>query len=251
MITICLTYFKSLTLANFVAALYSVRQQDFSNVKEVLIFDNDTSTRPADIFRVVDELDFYVPVKLYQFTHGDSMKTHSYSTNQAIKRVKTPWILFTRADYILEFDALEKMQALIPFEDWRGFVTARFRHLHVDISECNRSNWRAGGPNRFRSMPGNDEYYSKIDSGVWLTRKNVFDSVGGLDETLTAWGHAQTHFQYKLYKAGVEFREVPEVLFYHPAHGGERDIDIAHEQLRDLGVDIKEMWSRYEGPSPY
>ena len=42
MITICLTYFKSLTLANLDAALHSVRQQDLTNVTEIVIVDNDT-----------------------------------------------------------------------------------------------------------------------------------------------------------------------------------------------------------------
>jgi GT2 family glycosyltransferase len=79
----------------------------------------------------------------------------------------------------------------------------------------------------------------------------AFKQVGGLCEELTAWGHAQTHFQWKLHQAGVEFVRVPQVLFYHPHHGGERDIEVAHEQLKQQGLEIRDLWARYEGVNPY
>lgn len=82
-------------------------------------------------------------------------------------------------------------------------------------------------------------------------RKSAWKAVGGMNESLTAWGHAQTDFQYRLWKSGVEFVRIPEVLFWHPAHGGEKDIDLAHRQLAASGGDLKMMWTRYEGTSPY
>jgi GT2 family glycosyltransferase len=95
------------------------------------------------------------------------------------------------------------------------------------------------------------ETYTVIDSGVWMARRAAFWHVGGLDEALAAWGHAQTHFQWKLHTSGVEFVRIPEILFYHPLHAAERDIALAHEQLRGIGIDIHKMWERYEGAKPY
>jgi GT2 family glycosyltransferase len=99
---------------------------------------------------------------------------------------------------------------------------------------------------------GGDIYdHTEVDSGVWAASKETFNLVGGLDESLTAWGHAQTEFQYRLHLAGVEFVRVPEVLFWHPRHGGERDLALAHAQLRDRGFEPRDLWKRYHGASPY
>src|SRR5258708_2152204 len=102
-----------------------------------------------------------------------------------------------------------------------------------------------------RIFKGTEFDYTLIDAGVWMARKDAFRRVDGMDEGMTAWGHAQTDFQHRLWKAGTEFVRVPETLFWHPFHGGHRDIDVAHAQLVAKGGDLKAMWSRYEGVSPY
>lgn len=108
--------------------------------------------------------------------------------------------------------------------------------------------WRTHGP---RWTDGVVFDYTVIDAGVYMMRLDSFNAVGGLDESLTAWGHAQTDFQYRLHRFGVEFVRIPETLFWHPAHGGEKDIELAHCQLAAAGGDLKKMWERYEGANPY
>jgi hypothetical protein len=93
--------------------------------------------------------------------------------------------------------------------------------------------------------------YAAIDSGVWMLPRALFDAAGGLNEELSAWGHAQTHFQYKLSQMGAAFACIPRVLFYHPQHGAARDIDLAHSQLRGIGCDINKLWARHTGVQPY
>lgn len=245
MITICLIYFKSLTLDNLDAALYTVQQQDLSRVKEIVIVDNDTADDEVAILDVVESFGFPVPKHVLSFKHGDPLKTHAWSTNAAVREATTPWVFFTRADYLLAFDALKKFTQRTP--NWNGFITGNGCHLGIGIDKCERTDWRRTGPN----FPGSVFDYTLVDAGVWMARKAVFDRVGGLDESLTAWGHAQTDFQYRLSQSGVEFVRVPETLFWHPAHGGEKDIDLAHAQLAAKGGNLKEMWKRYEGVSPY
>ena len=252
-VTVCFTYFKSLGLANLGAALYSVRRQKTSRVASVVIVANDVSDSTEMIEAVINGLSFPVPVRLLSFGHGDPTKTHSWSTNAAVREAGTPWVLFTRADYLLDFDALGRFLEVVDArpDGWDGFVTGNVRHLHVPIEACEQTDWRQNGAVVLRGLHGTEEDYMHIDAGVWLARKAAFDRVGGLDEALSAWGHAQTHFQHKLYQTGTEFVRIPESMFYHPKHVARRDIDVAHQQLREHGVSLKEMWARYEGVNPY
>jgi glycosyltransferase involved in cell wall biosynthesis len=248
-ITICLTYFRSLTLGNLAAALYSVGRQDLSSVVELVVVDNNTDDSANDIKAVIDAQPLPVPVRFLSYKHGNPARTHAWSTNVAIAQVKTPWVFFTRADYLLDFWAVAKFAAIARAQgdDWSGFVTSNGCHLQDDITECERSDWRVHGP-RFC---GTVFDYTCIDAGVWMARRDQFDRVGGLNERLTAWGHAQTLFQYKLHSAGTECVRIHETLFFHPWHSGERDLAQAHQQLHDQGVNLKALWARHEGAQPY
>jgi GT2 family glycosyltransferase len=250
-ITICLTYFRSLTLANLRAALYSLQRQNLAGVDSVLVVDNNTADPQEEIIAELAESDISVPVRLVSFKHQDPTRTHAWSTNVAVSAVATPWVVFTRADYILDFDLVAKFRYALEQKE-SCFVTGLVCHLQSDVSTCEASTvWRERGPSVFQQLPHVVELYTEIDTGVWGMKKDVFDRVGGLDERLTAWGHAQTHFQGKLRTAGVEFVKIPEVLFYHPMHAGDRDLGLAHQQLADIGVDVRELWDPYIGRNPY
>lgn len=247
MISICFTYFRSLTLANLAASLYSVRQQDLSQVAELVIVDNNTEDSKEAIWDVVEYLKFPLPVRLYSRKDSNTVKTHAWSSNFAVRLAQEPWIFFTRADYLLHFDALRKFTAEIASRQESQFITSNGCHLSRPIDECEMTSWRQTGP----QFAGVVFDYTLIDAGVWLARKDAHERVGGLDERLTAWGHAQTDFQHRLFESGAKFVRIPETLFYHPAHGGEKNIDVSHEQLASIGGDLKQMWSRYHGVSPY
>jgi len=253
MITICFTYFKSLSLAHFQAALYSISRQDLRDVKELIIVDNDTGDSIETMESILADLKLSIPYRLYSYRHSDPVKTHAWSTNAAVYEVVTPWVLFSRADYILDFNLLSSFTEVVRQrgEDWHGFVTGNVYHLNVDIARCEEAQWRQYGPQILRALPGREETYMHIDAGVWLSRKDTFDRVGGLDERLTAWGHAQTQFQFQLHQSGVEFHRIPLPLFFHPQHAAERDLAVAHEQLASIGVKPRDLWARYEGPKPY
>lgn len=251
--TIALTYFRSLTLANLKAALFSVRQQDLSAVKGIIIFDNNTTDSVEAIQAVVDSMAFPVPVTVCSSKHGDPVLTHSWSTNQAVRHTSTPWVLFTRADYVLDVNLVQKFMEIVESKpaEWDGFITGNVYHLAVNIEACNETEWHRKGPHVLRKLLGAEQDYTCIDAGVWMARRSAFERTQGLDETLTMWGHAQTHFQWKLYTTGTEFVRIPEVMFYHPQHTALRNLDDAHQQLRNHGINLKELWARYEGVQPY
>lgn len=252
-VTVVCTYFRSLELANLAAALHSVRRQALERAQSIIVFDNDTAATEDELWSVIEPLDFPVPVRLVSMKHGDRLRAHSWSSNAAVREAAGEWLLFTRADYLLDFDLLRWFTDIVASKpvDWDGFVTANVYHLAADIAWCEQTPWRRQGTDVLRGLPGSEGAYTTIDAGVWMARKSSYERVGGLDEELTAWGHAQTHFQYKLHRSGVEFVRIPQPLFYHPMHAAERDIELTHRQLRDRGVNLREMWARYEGAQPY
>ena len=246
MITVCFVHFRTLTLDHFAAALYSVRQQDLSSVESVVIVDNNTDDSYEDLTLAIEMQQFPVPVHLHTYKHGDHSKTHAWSTNTVVSKVQTPWVLMTRADYLLAPDIVAKFVREIPSNTWRGFVTSNGCHVDLPLDACELADWKHQIQNLQRN--GTIYDYTCVDAGVWLARKEDFDFVGGIDERLTAWGHAQTHFQWKLHQNGVMFVRVPEVLFYHPQHGGgEKDMVQANQQIKAIGADLHEMWLRYPG----
>jgi hypothetical protein len=244
MITICLTYFRSLTLTNLRAALDSIRCQNLTRVERIVVVDNNTDDQRDEIEAIATAA-FTVPVVFRSFKHGDPTRTHAWSTNMAVRDASTPWVFFTRADYILDQHAVAKFWAIAAAqgEDWNGFVTSNGKHLHACVEDCRTLD--------LATAPGVEFSYTCIDAGVWMARRSTFDHVGGLNERLSAWGHAQTHFQYKLHAAGTECVRINETLFFHPAHGGERDIAKAHADLAGIGVTAQELWQRYDGVRPY
>ncbi len=249
-ITICFTYFRSLTLANLAASLASVRQQDFTNVESLVIVDNNTDDSEASIRDVIDQLDFPIPVRLFSLKHGDKTKTHCYSTNIAVGVAWTPWVFFCRADYLLDFDAVSNLSAEMGAN---RFIVGGYYDVSLDVHRCEQTSWRQHGPQVLRPY-GREYDHVTIDSGVWMTRRDIFEAAGGMDESMSAWGHAQTVFQYKVHQLGVDIVRVPSIIFYHTAHGYEtpRDHGEASRQLNGLGLNLQEMWSRYSGPdNPY
>lgn len=250
-VTICFTYFKSLTLENLDASLYSVSRQDMSGVDEIVVVDNDSPDSERAIQEVIAAQRFAVPVRLVSVKHGtDAMRGHAWSTNYTVRRAWSPWVFYTRADYLLDFSMLGKFLAVVRSkpEGWEGFIVSHGCHLSLDVKACEASPWRERGPRIFSGV----EYdYTEIDAGVWMTKRDTYERVGGMNEKLSAWGHSQTEFQHRIYEAGVEFVRLKETLFFHPHHGAERDIDNAHRQLEEVGGDLKQMWKRYHGESPY
>jgi hypothetical protein len=249
MITICFTYFKSLTLENLRAALYSVRTQDLALASELVIVDNATADSEQDIQAEIDSQHFPIPTRLCSVKHGDPTREQAWSTNLTVRQGRG-WVFYTRADYLLDPSILNKFSAVVACKptDWDGFIVSHGCHLGNSIGEVEQTTWRTNGT---RVLNGIVYDYTEVDSGVWMARRETFDRVGGFDERLSSWGHAQTEFQYRMFGAGVEFVRIPETLFYHPAHGGAKDMDRANQQLATVGTNLKMMWARYHGESPY
>ena len=85
MISLCLVYFRSVTLAHLAAALHAIRRQDLRSVAEVIVLDNNTEDDVDAIRAVVAEADLPVPVCVVSCKHGNPDRTHAWSTNAAVR----------------------------------------------------------------------------------------------------------------------------------------------------------------------
>src|SRR5262245_29628522 len=141
MITICFTYFRSLTLANLHAALYSVARQDRTGVDEVVVVDNNTVDAEKDIQDVIDDIQFTVPVRLASTKHGDATRQQAWSTNYTVRQSASPWVFYTRADYLLDFGMLARFRAIVESRpsDWDGFIVSHGCHLSIGVADCEKA----------------------------------------------------------------------------------------------------------------
>lgn len=253
MIDIAFVFFRTLDLRHLDAALYSLSRQDFTEVGSVFILDNNTTFTPDQIEAVVQRYPVPVPVEVGYGKHGDPNKTQSWSVNAVMRRCQSPWVFFTRADYILDASTLARFAAVRDQHppDWRGFVTSYAYHMAFDergdqriegFRDIEQHDWRTRGAQvLLTDVNGWRVDSSHLDAGVWLTRRALWAEVGGLDERLHAWGYQQTVFQRALREHGVDIVQIPEFLFFHQHHAAPRSYDVAKAQLAETGLTVEAL----------
>ena len=247
-VSLCFVFFKTLDLRHLDAAWYSVAQQDFSTVNKVYFLDNDT---PEDLFAIQEVLSRYpipVPLVFCSSKHGQADRTQSWSVNHVCQLAEGPWLFFTRADYILDFRALQRMTfkaktdesaGLKPFVSGHCWQMAYDReaanlHAYVDIEQYG---WRERGMEALLEHPYGFRFHeTDQDAGVWCTQKAYMADAGWLNEQLVSWGYQQSVWQRDLRnKAGVTCSAIPDYLFAHQHHWAPRDFVKARSEYAQFG----------------
>jgi hypothetical protein len=214
--------------------------------------DNDTDDDP-DAIRAV--LDRYRPADCPPITlaidkHRDETRRgQSYSVNRVmgdvLVRMAAPWVFFTRADYILHKDAVRAFWSAAQAASMpRVFVTSYAYHHALDeradqriegFRDIEQHGWRTHEQSTdvlLQAVNGWRVDSSDKDAGVWLTRRDLWREVGGLNEQMVSWGLQQTVFQQALAEAGTRMLQLPRFYFHHQHHGGHfRSYDKAIEEL--------------------
>lgn len=243
LLDIAIVHFRAVDLRYFDAAWYALSRQDFSAVRQIVVYDNDTDDPAEALHEVVNRYPVPVPVSYVFDKHRDPNKrSQSYSVNAAVRATTAPFVLFTRSDYILDFSLVTKFWSHFHPTTRAKFVTSYAYHMAYDergdqrivgMRDIEPTEWRTKGAQvLLEHVNGWRVDSSDRDAGVWMTTRETFERAGGLNEDLRAWGLQQTVFQQMLFKAGVEIIQIPEFLFFHQHHGGEfRDYDKAIEEL--------------------
>lgn len=239
-VSLCFVYFQTLDLRHLDAAWYSVSKQDFTDVNAVFFLDNNTTDDPAAIEEVLNRYPLPVPVITTFDKHGDNTKTQSWSVNRVCKQAYGPWIFFTRADYILAFDALAQMSTLgkqralqaggKPFISGWCWQMAYDRdganmNAYIDIEPLE---WRRRGMSALLEHPYAFRFHeTHLDAGVWFTKKDYLAEAGWMNEKLTVWGYQQSSFQRALTRKGVSCEAIQDYMFAHQHHWAPRDFAAA------------------------
>jgi len=254
-VSICFVYFKTLELRHLDAAWFSVSKQDFSYVNTVYFLDNSTDD---DLFAIQEVLSRYplpVPLVFCSDKHGRSDRTQSWSVNRVCQMAVGPWIFFTRADYILDFDAVTRMAGRARAMEAAGqkpFVSGWCWQMAYDREAANLNafvdieqyGWREKGMAALLPGPdgtGGHPYAFRFhetdrDAGVWMTQKTYMAQAGWMNEKMVSWGFQQSVWQRVLQRsAGVTCHAIEDYLFAHQHHWAPRDFTTAHDEYGRFG----------------
>jgi hypothetical protein len=255
MIDIALIHFKTLGLAHLDAALFTLAQQDMTDVRRITVYDNDSpDTRSSIEALVVQRLGVprlrnasRLTVGVKSDKHGDPRRTQSWSVNWVLKDTASEWLFLTRSDFLLSPDCLAKFRAVrdsMP-PDWRGFVTSWCHQMGCDDQLSNTdmlaphslpdAPWRAhpdGAGSLVGHVPACYFQSTDVDAGVWLARPADYLAIGGLNEHMVSWGFQQQEAQRGLARSGVQIVNLQEYLFHHQHHYAPRDFGVAGAETR-------------------
>jgi hypothetical protein len=248
MIDICFVHFRTLNLEHLDAAWYSLSKQDFSGVRNVFFLDNNTEYSPDSILSVLYRYPLPCPLWLNFHKHGLSDRTQSWSVNTVCKAALSPWVFFTRTDYILAFDCLSKLweraegltaQGLRCFLSgwcWQMAYDREARNIDAQV-DIEQYNWRELGMEALLRHPYAFRFHeTDQDAGVWLTKKENLARAGWMNEGMVSWGFQQSTFQRALRnQAAVHCEAIQDYLFAHQHHYAERDFGKASQEYLNHG----------------
>lgn len=199
-------------------AVGSVLAQTHTDLELVIVDDGSTDGSP----RIVRELatqDDRIRVVLLGGNHGVAA-----ARNTGVAEVTGELLAFIDQDDVWTADRLRTGIAALDAEPLLGFVTARQRFLPPEGAV---PRWVRPGLLE-RDLPGNV-------LGTLLCRRTVWDELGGLDASLRR-GYDDVDWFARARRAGVRWRELPEVLLLRGLHQGNASarVDGTREEL--LGV---------------
>lgn len=218
--------------------LRALERQDLPHHEfEVIVSDDGSSTAPA------------IPATSYpvRVTRQDNLGFRAAAArNKGAARARAPWLVFLDGDMMPEPRFLTAMLAGLEADHDGPGVLAVGARRHVDVSACTPGQidrWltvgRARGARRLTDPAWLSDGYARTnnlaDAGVEDFRliisalmgvdRQLFETVGGFDETLTGYGGEDWELAYRCWQAGARFTHVAGAVAWHdgPDLGGRPD----------------------------
>lgn len=246
LIDVCFVHFRTLNLIHLEAAWYSLSRQGFDGVRQVNFLDNNTPESEEEIRAVLNKHKMPVPVVMEFAKHGDPDKTQSWSVNHVCRDMaQTSLVFFTRSDYILSFDCLQRFRAKVyahPLDKmfvsgwcWQMAYDREAKNIDANV-DIEQYDWRHHGLKALLEHPYAFRFHeTNQDAGVWMTRREYMEDAGWMNEKLVSWGFQQSTFQRVMDRAGVRCVALPEYMFAHQHHYADRNFDRAAQEYHEHG----------------
>ncbi len=197
----------------------SVREKtDYENF-EILVIDNNSKEKKTFDFLEKEKIKFIkIPTKGFNYS-----KIH----NLAVKQVESELILLLNNDTeVISSGWLTAMVGAMQMDKKIGVVGARLvygdkkiQHSgviigpHSTADHANKNlNFDDGGYQNYNLVMRN---YSAVTAACMLTKKSLFEKVGGLDEKNMAIAFNDIDYCLKLIKSGYRIVYSPDALLYH------------------------------------
>jgi hypothetical protein len=246
-IDVCFVHFRSLNLVHLDAAWYSLSRQGFEGVRSIQFLDNNTPESEEEIREVLSRYEMPVPITMEFAKHGDSSRTQSWSVNHVCRDMaRGPDIFFTRSDYILAFDCIQRFRHHIadqpPLQKtfcsgwcWQMAYDRDAQNIDANV-DIEQYDWRTHGMEALLKHPYAFRFHeTDLDAGVWMTRKSFLEEAGWMNENLVSWGYQQSTFQRFLGRNNVHCIAIQDYMFAHQHHYAVRDFALASAEYSQHG----------------
>ena len=243
-LSIVFIFYRTLDLDHLERAIYSLaKQTDLKLASELTFIDNNTAYDPEDI-RAVVEPHFQEPFVTYHFLkHGDDSRRHSWSANYGIRAAVNDTVFFTRADYILMEDCLERMAEEAMKREpsfisgWCWQMAAKRQddsntpkmYDHEPVYEA--YGWRTDVRFLLQHRWAHCFHETDQDAGVYVTTKEAMQIGGWYDEAMIHFGYQQSTLQRRMARANVRMYAIPDYLFCHQHHEADRNFARALQEF--------------------
>jgi GT2 family glycosyltransferase len=184
---------------------------------EIIVIDNDSQSDAAR--------DYFAEFK-HRLLHFSGPFNYSAMNNLAVEQTETPWLLFLNNDMeVIDADWLTIMAEQIQRPEI-GAVGARLLYPDNTIQHAGVVLGVDGiGTHAFRGFPADDtgvnrqlqvvRNYSAVTGACLLTRRDVFNQVGGFDEERLPVTFNDVDLCLKIGRAGYRIVYTPFARLYH------------------------------------
>ena len=225
--------------------IQSINKKTIYSNYEILVINNNSQDENTEKYLKKKKIKF--------ITINNGEFNFSHINNQAVKKIDSEWIVFLNNDTeVISGEWLLEMMGTMSVSGSIGAVGAKLLYSDKKIQHggvlLGLNDFSAGHANKllYDDQPGYLHYakvmrnYSAVTAACLLTRKRVFEKVGGFDEVNLAVSYNDVDYCLKIIESGLRVVFNPYALLYHH-EGKTRGFG---DNLEELNY-FKNRWKKY------
>lgn len=221
---------------------------------EVIVVDNGSTDGSADVIRSFAKTCRIEGVRcrtLWNVTNLGAV----VARNQALEEMTGNFVVFLDNDaFVKDPDWLAKIRARLDADPQRGIISPKllfpFLPYNIECAGCavsseGRVSYLGRGSHRYDPEYTDEKIVQCAISACWMTRREVFDAVGFLDEAYSPVQFEDIDFCYRVRERGWQIIYTPAVEMFHFENvttEGSPDLNLGYLTIRN-GMKFKRRWS--------